>query len=126
MTDTINTTDGEPTWTDLVNNGIAYLNEREPGWIVRINLDTLDLSDAHNCILGQLYGVFAHGTGDQTYTDLVTRCFIVSSDDIEESMMELGYDTGDDHKYFEVRANIYTIMTATWEMRIREILDLVA
>ena len=45
-------------WADLRPNVAAaasYLDEREPGWAEKINLDTFDLFDVENCIGGQLY-----------------------------------------------------------------------
>lgn len=44
------------------DRGIALLNERlDPDWVSEINLDTLDIADATDCVLGQLYGWY--GTG---------------------------------------------------------------
>ena len=36
--------------------GAMLLDERCPGWFERIDMATLDMSGACNCILGQLYG----------------------------------------------------------------------
>ena len=44
-----------------VNAGVKLLDEKHPGWYKEINLDSLDISDCSQCILGQLYGAFAHG-----------------------------------------------------------------
>jgi hypothetical protein len=38
-----------------VDRGAALLDEREPGWAEKIDLDTLDLSSSCGCVLGQLY-----------------------------------------------------------------------
>lgn len=45
----------------LVANGVALLDEHNPGWHERIDLGSLRLSTCSGCILGQLYGVYATG-----------------------------------------------------------------
>jgi hypothetical protein len=42
------------TIAERVAAGAAFLDEREPGWWERINLDELDLHSACRCVLGQL------------------------------------------------------------------------
>ena len=42
------------TVADRVAAGAAYLDEREPGWWQRIDLDRLDLQAQCRCVLGQL------------------------------------------------------------------------
>jgi hypothetical protein len=42
------------TIAERVTKGAALLDEREPGWWQRINLDTLDLWSPCKCVLGQL------------------------------------------------------------------------
>lgn len=44
-----------------VKLGADLLDQKAPGWLARINLDTLQLGDCENCILGQIYGHFALG-----------------------------------------------------------------
>lgn len=44
------------TITDRVAAGATWLDEHRPGWVDRIDLDTLELSDTCNCVLGQEYG----------------------------------------------------------------------
>jgi len=42
--------------------GIALLDEHGPAdWRERINPYTLDIQSGHNCVLGQLYGVYSRG-----------------------------------------------------------------
>lgn len=43
-------------WEECVAAGAAYLDDTNPGWWRRINLDRLDLSSTCRCILGQLDG----------------------------------------------------------------------
>lgn len=44
-----------------VEAGAFYLDENHPGWFKKINLDTLDLSNQCNCVLGQLHGDYDDG-----------------------------------------------------------------
>jgi hypothetical protein len=46
---------------DRVAAGAAWLDANRPSWWQRINLDTLDLGDDCNCILGQEHGDFTDG-----------------------------------------------------------------
>jgi hypothetical protein len=46
------------TIAERVAAGAAWLDEREPGWIDRIDLDTLDLRDCTRCVGGQLAGEY--------------------------------------------------------------------
>lgn len=39
-----------------VSNGARWLDENFPGWTDRINIGTLELEDASNCICGQVFG----------------------------------------------------------------------
>jgi hypothetical protein len=42
------------TMTERVEAGAAWLDVHEPGWLEKIDLDTLFLGSACDCILGQL------------------------------------------------------------------------
>lgn len=42
--------------TSPVSRGAKLLDSALPGWANKINVETLDLSGARMCILGQLYG----------------------------------------------------------------------
>jgi hypothetical protein len=44
-----------------VADGAAWLDQDEPGWDARIDLDSLDLSSDCHCILGQLDDFFQDG-----------------------------------------------------------------
>lgn len=39
-----------------IKKGIEFLNRINPGWVDKIDLDTLDMSSSNKCIIGQLYG----------------------------------------------------------------------
>lgn len=43
------------TIAERVARGAALLDEREPGWHQRIDLETLDMELPCNCVLGQLH-----------------------------------------------------------------------
>ena len=62
------------TIAERVAKGAAFLDEREPGWDERIDLDRLDIDSNCRCILGQLHdksyatgrralGLRGHGVG---------------------------------------------------------------
>ncbi len=44
-----------------VEKGIAFLDERFPGWHNEIDVEKLDVMCAGRCVLGQLYGTYAGG-----------------------------------------------------------------
>lgn len=44
--------------------GVRKLNKVNPDWIDEINLDTLNMGDPYDCLLGQLYGNYGHGLDD--------------------------------------------------------------
>lgn len=46
-----------------VAQGVALLDRVAPGWVDRINVDTLDVSHGGRCVLGQLYGLYTDGQG---------------------------------------------------------------
>lgn len=43
--------------------GAAYLDDVDPGWHERIDLDDLALASGTSCVLGQLHGDFRFGLG---------------------------------------------------------------
>ena len=63
------------TIAERVARGAAFLDEREPGWDARIDLDTLSLDSPCCCVLGQLHGGYgaglrATGLGDDDGRDI--------------------------------------------------------
>lgn len=44
------------TLDERVAAGAAFLDERYPGWVERIDLDGLEMDDCANCIIGQAVG----------------------------------------------------------------------
>jgi hypothetical protein len=57
------------TVTERVARGDALLDEHKPGWAERIDLGRLDVSDAYDCVLGQVFPP-AGGYADGYYTAL--------------------------------------------------------
>jgi hypothetical protein len=49
---------------DRMLKGVYYLDAHVPGWADRINLDTLEMADCADCVVGQLFpnddGIFGH------------------------------------------------------------------
>ena len=41
--------------------GVDFLDIEMPGWINHIDVDSLDLFDCDNCVLGQLFGEYTKG-----------------------------------------------------------------
>lgn len=49
-------------FAERVDAGIALLDERGPeGWDDKINLATLNIANARDCVLGQVYGRYGAG-----------------------------------------------------------------
>lgn len=49
------------TLEELVQTGVTRLDARRPGWYDNVDLDTLNIADTKDCILGQLFGHFDSG-----------------------------------------------------------------
>lgn len=41
--------------TSPARQGAAWLDEKHPGWAARIDLDTFNIEDSSNCVLGQVF-----------------------------------------------------------------------
>jgi hypothetical protein len=60
----------------IVANGIALLDAKGPsGWRAKVNLDTLNMRSAYDCILGQVYGEYGDGL-----TEVFSTAYAVMSD----------------------------------------------
>lgn len=44
-----------------VRAGVALLDEKQPGWHERVNLDTLDLDVGARCVVGQVFDHYGVG-----------------------------------------------------------------
>ena len=58
--------------SEYVKAGAELLDEKKPDWYTRVDLDTLDIGLASECVLGQVFGYYTHGlnaldiTGDDS------------------------------------------------------------
>lgn len=50
------------TYRPNVEKGAAFLDERAPGWLARVNVADLDLGSCFACVLGQLGGDYRDET----------------------------------------------------------------
>jgi hypothetical protein len=57
------------TIAERVAAGAAFLDEHDPGWQERIDLDTLYIGSCERCILGQLHEDYAFGASWVYRTD---------------------------------------------------------
>lgn len=73
---------------ERVERGAALLDKRRrsPAWRKKVNPDKLRIEHADVCILGQLYGDYAHGLGKVG----------IHEDDVEKSA-SLGFTLADNH-----------------------------
>jgi len=44
-----------------VERGVAFLDQRMPDWVERVDLNTLDTQHLERCVLGQLFGDYVIG-----------------------------------------------------------------
>jgi hypothetical protein len=70
--------------TARVARGAALLDEREPGWWQRIDLDRLDLRSPCRCVLGQLHG---------NYYPAADRMFGGDDRKVESAAIAHGFDS---------------------------------
>lgn len=49
---------------DHVDAGFALLNDSQPGWQSKVDLDDLNIDSTFRCVLGQLYGNYRIGIAD--------------------------------------------------------------
>ncbi len=88
--------------------GIKWLDTNEPSWLDRIDLDTLDMGDVNNCVLGQ---VFANNDGRISGFDYVVCEYVIDT-------KQLGFSVDGalawDHDQGYLIANLYDILTTVW------------
>lgn len=51
----------DPALLAAIDNSIKLLNKKKPGWMKQIIVSQIDMSNVHNCILGQLYPNYHQG-----------------------------------------------------------------
>lgn len=92
-----------------VLDGVAFLDERVPGWADKIDLDEFEITSVSCCVLGQLYGDYEQGCG----TLFGYRSAYSSR---PRDLGFLGaYGAGDDAENVD-----YAVLQESWEAVIRE------
>lgn len=101
------------TVAERVAAGAAFLDEHDPGWDQRIDLDSLDLDHTCKCILGQAFA-------DET--EWHNRCYdsgydyAVNRFDLLRGGADFGFDTSDDYEpYGPLAAGWKRLITARRE-----------
>lgn len=99
-----------------IERGIKWLNKNKPGWLKKINLKLLDLSDGDKCVLGQAYKDFwakvaeegeTPAKGQINFLRAVALGFAVDKDDF-----------GPEYDYSEEETASYDLLTAMWFSRL--------
>ncbi len=85
-------------YADRIDKGIALLDENVRGWRDKINLRTLDLGSAKQCILGQACADLATEAGFPTGFEYGYRALL------ENSPWELGFDIANEDTYAGLKA----------------------
>lgn len=88
-----------------VEKGAAFLDERMPGWVDRVNVARLDLSSCVACVLGQLGGDYRHEA----------RRLGMNLDDA----IQCGFNVSEFENY-RVEAQAYSALTLEWQAYIAE------
>jgi len=100
-----------------VKAGAAFLDVRVPGWVNRIDLDTLDLARGNSCVLGQLEGTADGGT--TAFERAVRRMFGGDFGDLEiaKTVAALGFN-GLGHR--DGYSTFCARLTVAWKQLIRD------
>lgn len=77
------------TIAERVAAGVAWLDQNRPGWVQRINLDTLDLGDPCQCVLGQEFTVEARGDLATPY-EIGRQALLRSTNDEAATLVSAG------------------------------------
>jgi hypothetical protein len=98
------------TVAERVAKGAAFLDEREPGWDARIDLDTLDLQAPCRCVLGQLATHLDDYDDDWSYRDITDRFGLVIwfwnwKADTSATDLEYGFNADPDVETYDALAS---------------------
>ncbi len=95
-------------YSEQIQRGVSFLNEKCPGWLQYVDLDKLDMMYGMSCVLGQV-GV---GIGVGTYTFGACPHFKLSA----QQCIDLGFtvDEEEDHEYEDFRE-----LTRSWKETIQ-------
>jgi hypothetical protein len=85
------------TTTERVQAGAGLLDQHQPGWVDRIDLDRLNLRDCFACVLGQLfpgdYYATVHDTLGLNWAEAAAHGFNVDADGhLNEEAEEAEYE----------------------------------
>ena len=104
--------DLEASYRENVTRGAVWLDEKEPGWWERIDLERLDMDSLTDCIIGQLYGDFWDWEEVR---------------DNSEAASDLGFDAYSDYElrekfgyYCHDVGGDYAVLWALWNEEIAE------
>lgn len=118
-------TQNEILFTDDCNNkvkqGMALLDEREPGWFRKIDTEILDLSNPKSCILGQAWR--DKGGMDLYFTTALTDLGMYDDDATEAHGFALDEDAA--KKYSIGWHQAYSILTEQWIYYIKKKLAII-
>jgi hypothetical protein len=56
-----------------VDNGVKLLNTNKPGWLKKVDIETLDIADDTKCVLGQVFASRKNSSG-----------YLLAIDDLKE------------------------------------------
>jgi hypothetical protein len=96
-----------------VQNGMALLDETNPGWTRKINLKTLDMGRFNRCVLGQIY--FGYEEGVETLFDFVAHDYSYEDPEFVPVFVH-----GFDLPLEQQSGQEYAVLTAAWSVAIRQ------
>lgn len=81
----------------FVQGGVKYLDREHPGWRDKVDLDRLDLSNGHRCVIGQVTGCYNHYFGQHEEVDPIALGFKVPL-----QMTPLGFGITEERLYMHL------------------------
>lgn len=105
-----------------VTAGIAWLEKGDPAWASRINLDTLNLMDCTECVIGQLWGDYGEFVNMEDSPPSYSLGFSFSGSD---ALGDMPYVTPGSDSELKIREVVYAygwdVLQDTWKDRITAI-----
>jgi len=105
---------------DRIDQGIAYLNEKHPGWQKKIDLKLLDLEGCTKCILGQIFGDYWKASKEVDYqrTGIGLQNASLFSDWASERGFSLTEEELDDVDDIDQENKKWKKLTRIWKKKI--------
>ncbi len=99
-------------YAEEVAEGIEFLNDEVPDWWTLIDLDTLDLSSADVCVLGQVFAARADETGLASGYHYVLNQY----ENMHYAVTSMGFCAGTKHNaiYGGTCSDEYDDLNAEW------------